>query len=803
LLSNPDFSFRICILDAKGESLFGLSEFDLIPVSELGLEMDTFYKLALMLDEEELTYAIQPWLLSMVLNEGHPHALYLAPEVFVYSDLKEVARCSLKHPVTLVPNLLESLPSDSYRPSELEMLNGGAFQSGVVAVGPESTEFLEWWKRRVEIDPSSRLDSVNTRNQRWLDLVPGMWDTKIIKDPGYNVGFWNVAQRSLSTLGDEILVKGHPLKFFNFNGFDPESPWVLTPEIGDETRLWPSQNSVLSRICDDYATNLLSNPESSPDASYGFASLDGHGIVSKSFRTAFRSLASDPKLDKADSIPVPFVGQDGKVVEFTTKKVPGSDCVTTPMLSLWRQRRDLQLAFPDLMGVDGPSYLNWARTSGIREGQLLEKDIGSLFENYEHLETSNPPIVSEELGVNLVGYLTSELGLGELARLVFETVENSGISIRTVVSNRNKSRKSIEHAISNPHKVFPINLAVLTADQMTNWKELEQFSEFSNLPTIGVWAWELEDFPKGFENVFDFVDEIWTISEFSRKSIQQVTEKPVYVIPLPSKPIQGTVFETPQFSGLDLSKTDYFLSMFDYQSSIERKNPMAVIDAFREAFQDDEGVRLVIKTVNGDLWPTQRERLTYLTRNYKNITLIDAYLKPGEVRGLMQSALAYVSLHRSEGYGLTCAEAMALGTPVIATGYSGNLDFMNEENSLLVDYELIPVNDPTGTYTVDSKWADPKIDSAAKHMKRIHNDKPFAKRIGLEGMESIKRSSSFESAAEFARERLLQFHLRAVERSRRIQMLANEEARKKSIKRKISSLIPSRLKNGIRHLFLD
>jgi glycosyltransferase involved in cell wall biosynthesis len=806
LKNNPDTNFRICVVDTKGESIEELSHFQLVSVSELGFGKEELYKRALMLDEGELTSALQPRLLEYVLNEGHSHALYLAPEIFVYGDLGEVTASCYDHAVVLTPNLLDPLPSDEFRPSEQEMLNLGSFQSGFIAVGKESKDFLKWWKERSEIDPFSRPDTLHIKSQRWLDLVPGMWATKIISDPGYNVGYWNASERNLRLEEDRLFAKGSALKFFNFHSFEPESPWVLSPEIGDESRLWPSESAALSRICDDYLKNLASNPEPHGNSRYGFATLDGYGEISKSLREAFRSLVSSRRPDQADSAPIPFVGEDKKVIDFINKKVPGSDFVSNPMMSLWRQRQDLQLAFPDLMGVDGPSYLTWARTSGIEEGHLTETDFDFLQENEDHSEKTTVLQVSRELGVNIVGYFTSELGMGELARIVLETVELSGIPTRTLVSNRNKSRKSIKHTVSNPKEVFPINVAVLNADQMTNWKELKEYSDFSHLPTIGVWAWELEDFPSGFEKVFDFVDEVWTISEFSRKSIEQATQKPVFVIPLPAKSEQADFFLAPKFGGLDLSNTDYFLSMFDYQSSIERKNPMAVIEAFREAFEDDTSVRLIIKTVNAQLWPTQRERLSYLCRNYKNITLIDSYLEPDEVKGLMKNAVAYVSLHRSEGYGLTCAEAMALGTPVIATRYSGNLDFMDDENSLLVDYDLVQVNDPTGTYKADSKWADPRIDSAVKQLKRVYFDKSFAKKIGIAGVDSLRSSSNFESAVEFVKNRLIRAHSRAIELAQEQQeaeRLAERQRRKNLLKQKVTSIIPSRIKNWIRQLLID
>jgi glycosyltransferase involved in cell wall biosynthesis len=199
---------------------------------------------------------------------------------------------------------------------------------------------------------------------------------------------------------------------------------------------------------------------------------------------------------------------------------------------------------------------------------------------------------------------------------------------------------------------------------------------------------------------------------------------------------------------------DYFLVMFDYQSSMERKNPIAAIEAFKLAFDEQDDVQLVIKTLNADLWPTEREHLLYEARKVRNIKVIDEHLTRLEVRQLISGALAYISLHRSEGYGLTCAEAMAEGTPVIATNYSGNLDFMTPENSLLVDYSLVKVVDPNGAYTIDSHWADPSLESASKFMQAVYMDRDFAHTVGKKGKDSILNQATTETASAFVLNRI-------------------------------------------------
>jgi glycosyltransferase involved in cell wall biosynthesis len=758
LNTNPTSNFRICVIDDLDNTASGLSEFDIVPVLDIGVEEYDLKRLALMLEEDELCNALKPWLLQKVLQEGNSHVLYLAPQILVLGDLTQDIDLNSDYQVTLTPNLLAPIPNDSLRPTELEILNQGLFQPGFILVSSKSSEFLSWWKQRVEIDPMKTPSTAHLKIQRWLDLVPGLWRTKILEIPTYNVGFWNVAQRKLSMVDEQVLVCGKPIVFFNFDGFDPKTPWVLNSNSGEEARTWPRQNDALVRLCEYYSQALDHQTGYPISQSYGFEDLDGYGRITSNLRHSFRTLVIETKPSEHVTTPVPFAGEDQLVVDFIRNTIPGSEFVNMPILSAWRSRPDVQAAFPDPLGVDGKSLLIWSCTSGIQEGYLKEEDISHLRGKMDHSESVPPAHRTDRFGVNVVGYFTSELGVGELARKILDSLKKSGIPYKTVLSNRNNSRKSLEFLPENSTEIFPMNIAVLNADQMTNWHTLNEFSEIHNLPTIGVWAWELEEFPSGFEKVSEFINEIWTISEFSKNAIQKSTEKPVYVLPLTQKSTSKADLQLPHLNHIEMNEKKYFLAMFDYQSSIERKNPIAVIKAFRAAFQGNRDVHLIIKTINAHLWPTQREMLLYSCLKDENVFVVDSYLTELEVKALMKNAIAYVSLHRSEGYGLTCAEAMALGTPVIATGYSGNLDFMTSENSLLVDYDLVSVNDSTGTYTVDSKWAEPQIDSAANHMAMVFNDAEMAQRIGKLGQDTIRAIAASGMDVKFVKERLTYIH---------------------------------------------
>ncbi len=173
-----------------------------------------------------------------------------------------------------------------------------------------------------------------------------------------------------------------------------------------------------------------------------------------------------------------------------------------------------------------------------------------------------------------------------------------------------------------------------------------------------------------------------------------------------------------------------FLFSFDYLSVFKRKNPLAVIEAFTRAFGSGERVGLIIKCINHDRDPAAHAELRAAASAHPEIEVIDRYLDPLDNSSLAALCDCYVSLHRAEGFGFGPAEAMWLGKPVIATGYSGNLDFMTPENSLLVDYRLVPIGAGADPYPADAQWADPDIQHAASLMRGLFDDPERAQRAG-------------------------------------------------------------------------
>ncbi len=259
------------------------------------------------------------------------------------------------------------------------------------------------------------------------------------------------------------------------------------------------------------------------------------------------------------------------------------------------------------------------------------------------------------------------------------------------------------------------NLACLNGNDLIRLARSAEGEVLARRPTIGQWAWETDVLPEAWLPAFELLEEIWAFSTFVGDNLGRLSPVPVVVIPM------AVVVPDPSGAQLRVARDDRFtfLFMFDFFSTLRRKNAAGLIEAFALAFAPGEGPRLLLKTVNGRLRPEAEAELRRRISHHPDIELIDAYLDPAQNAALLARADCYVSLHRSEGFGLTLAESMALGTPVIATGYSGSTDFTTSQNSYLVDWTPTHVGPGCEIYPAEGSWAEPDLDHAAELMRRV------------------------------------------------------------------------------------
>ncbi len=358
------------------------------------------------------------------------------------------------------------------------------------------------------------------------------------------------------------------------------------------------------------------------------------------------------------------------------------------------------------------------------------------------------------------GYFKGVMGTGEHGRQLVAALRGAGVPVVTTTLRPEGSPEDDELEASadapgatgsDSGPFAPFNLLCANADMVPAVAAQLGEEFFARRYTIGFWAWEVSSFPERFRSAFEHVDEVWVGSRHVREAVEAIATRPVLAIPQPVSLAEDAGEAAPPAGLPDGFK---FLFAFDYLSVFERKNPLATIDAFTRAFEPGSGPSLIVKTLNDQFDPSAHERVRAAAAGHPDVHMLDRRLPRSERDGLMNAADCYVSLHRAEGFGYTLAESMWLGKPVIATRYSGNLDFMTDRNSFLVDYRLVPTGAGHDPYPADGPWAEPDVEHAARLMREVFEHPEEARRRGGLAAEEIRASHGPAPAGRAMRERL-------------------------------------------------
>lgn len=266
---------------------------------------------------------------------------------------------------------------------------------------------------------------------------------------------------------------------------------------------------------------------------------------------------------------------------------------------------------------------------------------------------------------------------------------------------------------------------------------------------IGYWAWELPHMPAEWRLGLPFVHEIWVPSRFTASAIATIaTKQPIRVVPHP------VAVRRPPPTSTKEDRPFTVLTFCDACSSTVRKNVEGAIKAFREAFGSDPGTRLIVKAMHLDAAPQAAARIRELCAA-QNIVLDESVVDATELDDLYAQAHVVLSLHRSEGFGLTLAEGMLRGVPVVATGWSGNADFTTKACGVPVPCRLVPAEDPQRTYHFpDMRWAEPDVSAAARALVALRADPDRRQRLGAAAAAFAMANWSIENYACCVREAL-------------------------------------------------
>jgi Glycosyl transferases group 1 len=750
-------------------------------------------------DEEDLVALLLPRLLQAYSKRISGPVLHLPPTAWVLGDLEPIESALAARGVLLVPRMTADVPDDGLQPSPLQMERSGRMMETIMgvngALGPDG--FLVWWAAHVEQTLGSldgRLGGARPEDRPWLarflELAPARFSTAVLDDPGCNLSMWNLHRRTLQDTPEGVVVDGRwPLRLLDLPGFEPDRPHRLSAMA---SRARVSRSPVLRELCIRYAEELRQAGWRDADHRGDVGRRLADGLVYDDSLRALhaRALALGERFEDLFSErgtraftawlagPAPRGAARG-INRYVFYRVA-------------RERADVLRAYPDLDGADGAGYVAWCWAFGREEMAIPDRfmpprpgrdsvevsraadgaarqtaldrrgDARTPDTRTPDTRTADartpPPVGESGPAVRVTGYLSHTLGLGAAARGYVQALGAAGVPVSTASVPLHHLELPVELAAGYGRHGFDellheglhgFEIVAVNADELPDFVARLGEGYFEG-PRIGIWGWETNSIPSRWQRAFALVQEIWVYSRFMAENIGAVAPVPVIALPppvrAPEEPIAPLRLEVPDGY--------LFLFVFDYLSTLQRKNPVGLIEAFKRAFAPGEGPRLLLKTINAPLRPLAEEEVLWAAHGRSDIHVVDRSLSGAELGGLMAACDCYVSLHRAEGFGLTLAEAMAIGKPVIATGYSGNVDFMNAENSYLVDHAIGRVGPDCEIYPPDGEWAEPSVEHAAELMRRVYDNPEEAAQMGKRAREDIARELSPEATGAAMRRRL-------------------------------------------------
>lgn len=753
----------------------------------------------------ELNTAIKPYVIEELMNQGYDAVIYIDPDIKLFSSLDPMLKLLEKHNVILTPHLTNLL-DDGKLPNELGILQAGSYNLGYIGLAnnSETKKLVKWWQDKLYKECVVDISRGLFVDQKWMDMVPSLFDgVYICRDEGWNVAYWNLNHRDIEEVAEnEFEVNGRPLMFFHYSGYSIDAKTLSKHQNRfNKTDKGPA----LVKLCEIYNQCLTENGIGKyKQIEYAFSRFSDGVIVPDAARKIIKDEDFFNEVDFFDCKDMT------KVHDFLNRKVKTVSkrtAISQISHELWKSRQDLRDAFPDVLAADSMRYVEWLLHASPKEAMFSDvyltglKDELDTFQKNDVVTVSNTQTISNHskvmkalwnkrdwiplsirlklgsdvaswvfskayssqqtplnisYGINLIGYIHAESGVGEAARSSFRAIRAAEIPSGVIdyrVGNVSRMSESIEGKVSGESN-YGINLIHVNADQSKVVRDALGERCFAGKYNIGYWYWELPEFPAMFDFAFDQVDEIWVATEFILNAISAKTNKPVKLMP-PN--VQVSEFAEFDPSEYEISQDDFvFFHMSDVLSMPERKNPEGVLKAFEKAFGSypEKNVKLLLKISNLERQPELESVIRDAANRDARIKVISGYLNRDKLNALMANINCYVSLHKAEGFGLPIAEAMNLGKVVIATMWSGNVDFMDQNNSLPIKYKLQKLEKTIGPYEKGQEWADPCLDDAAEKMYHLIEDTELQKAIGESAKITISERFSPESSGLAIKARL-------------------------------------------------
>lgn len=737
---HPNCPRYLCLVDNYDQSDdFRTDLYDVVLAKDLEIpNADAFF---FRYEIMELNTAVKPYMFKYLIEKNENSGIcYLDPDLFLLRPLTEVKKLVDRGASLVLTPHLNDLVNDNKQPSELAIMRSGVYNCGFVVLGKgyESQKIADWWAKKLEYHCFVDLEAGLFTDQKWMDLAPGLFkNVNILRDDGYNLAYWNLAQRKVKkNAAGDYSVNGVPLTFVHFSGISLDKPNIFSKH---QNRFTVNDIGDLADLYYYYLAKLDENGHTSLSKSrYAYGYFENGEVITKWHRLAYRKYFD---ANSSEFIKNPFIS-DTAIFAEQTPELPRNPQlrVSLLMIEIWKSRVDLQKAF-DLTSDAGREqfivwYLGTREVSiDISHNRIIHDCFDGNIDKPVYGVVNGVATQLQNRGLNLVGYAMGEFGVAENVRSYAKAlavcnypfvIRNFDVGVASRAEDESM-KKYFSNDLPYEKTVFFVN-----ADQMQVVKDTMP-AAFIGRRNIGFWVWELDEFPSVWPEAFSIVDEIWVPTEFIKNAISKKTKLPIHVLPKAIEPSIHGKFSKKDFK---LRNNDFmFMYSFDFNSFVQRKNPIAVVNAFNKAFDDRDNAILYLKSINGHRNPEAMSEILKLIAGNKKVIVSDGFISRNEMSGLQSICDCYVSLHRAEGFGLGLAECMYFEKPVIATNFSGNTEFMNNDNSCLVDYKLVKINNGEYPYSEGCEWADADVGHAAGLMKKIYSDEHFRKKISSNAKE--------------------------------------------------------------------
>jgi glycosyltransferase involved in cell wall biosynthesis len=722
--------------------------FTLVPARDL--PVPHFAHMAFRYSILELNTALKPYAFQW-LEEHHPDALvvYLDPDILVLARLDEVVAAADAGALAVVTPHLTAPLDDGKQPDELAIMRAGTYNLGFIALGshPQRPALTAWWARHLEFGALIDFEAGTFTDQKWIELVPGMFpDVRILRHPGYNLAYWNLAHRAISLSPDGALTAGGlPVSFVHFSGVDPANPDVFSKH---QDRFDAHSIGVLRETYLRYLDLLRENGQARyARVAYAYARLRDGTVITSEMRAVFR-YRLDVGRDHACTDPFGLTAR-----ELSPAGVPAAHLRTPPprRFARLRDRRPVSAVESRLLPPGSPAQRAARRLLGRKPPPAwAPPEPDAVRQARTPYPITRPTGLETEARANVIGYVRGEFGVAEGARNLVRAARARGVDVALIGVGAAGTAREADLRMADSVTdvaVHPVTVLCVNADQTPHVIADLGPATVAGRYTVGYWFWELARFPEAWHGSIDLVDEIWVASEFVAGAVRGATDKPVRNVRMAVDATPSRAYARGEL-GLPEGRFTFLFTM-DFHSFIARKDPAAAVEAFGRAFpRGDEPVALLVKTTNGARKPDHLKALREMVAVDPRIEVRDGFLSRDEVFGLMSVADCYVSLHRSEGFGLGLAESMSLGKPVIGTAYSGNMEFMDAANSCLVGYRLVDVGPDEYPFPDGQVWADPDVEQAAFHMRRLAEDPAYAAALGARARADMRRHFSFHAVGD-------------------------------------------------------